>query len=538
MCYREHLRMSMDKLKSLDEELEAQFPRGHQDAHLLLFEPLEVLLQTHYKNLDSTISRTTQDLYRKLSRAGFVDLMNLVKLSSSKELHCSICHLAEFSDDGEGAPWGLLQALTGSFRTCRKHYFFNGDRICPSLDSFSISMNKADSLFRASLIRCGLYNDLPDIARQNMVFIHDDVIFSAVKFRYQYDSFMDTDWTSLDCLGRTWLHQILDVTPRASARVLWEMRLEDLQHEIRRKVYIKYKIGKEDISGRTVLHIACQKGYSDFVEVLLDKGAGPLQETFCGLQPLHLAAMSGSVETCKILLRHIPPADIRNVDKFGRRPIDYALANRHPKVVHLLHPASDLSPHVYPTNKTPLLIDAVRQNDLPRVQLLIPGFADPNMVFKVSISETRASSPLFEALYRNRISGNFVIADFLLLNGAAIDAVLYDNGKTALHILSTRCFPLCVYFLLNKGADMSIRDDEGRTALMYASKHNQILTPFLRMHPGLDLLELTDIWGRSAIDYAREEENDVGVRKLEDAIAAYRRPPLPTPSSMLPELPL
>lgn len=54
--------------------------------------------------------------------------------------------------------------------------------------------------------------------------------------------------------------------------------------------------------GETALHLACQKGYLDLVQTLLDVGADPGRSTICGDSPLHLAALEGHAEVVKLLL--------------------------------------------------------------------------------------------------------------------------------------------------------------------------------------------------------------------------------------------
>jgi uncharacterized protein len=64
-----------------------------------------------------------------------------------------------------------------------------------------------------------------------------------------------------------------------------------------------------DDSGRTALHLACEKGQEQIVRLLLQKGAQLDLKDDSGMTALHLAATSGSEGTILALLEQ--SADIR-----------------------------------------------------------------------------------------------------------------------------------------------------------------------------------------------------------------------------------
>ncbi|KAF2640702.1 ankyrin repeat protein, partial [Massarina eburnea CBS 473.64] len=76
-----------------------------------------------------------------------------------------------------------------------------------------------------------------------------------------------------------------------------------------------------DISGRTPLHLACQRGEFTTVRTLLEKVANPTAKTLCGLQPLHFAATYGSKSICRLLLESGAEANV--LDKLNKTPMDY-----------------------------------------------------------------------------------------------------------------------------------------------------------------------------------------------------------------------
>ena len=128
-----------------------------------------------------------------------------------------------------------------------------------------------------------------------------------------------------DCLGRSTLHSWLDYMyfgpDQADLKLLQEDSLQMTE-----------AVKAQDILGRSPLHIACQKGWKEGVEALLELGADPKATTVYGSSPLHYAAANGSAEICEILLGHVTLADIKR-DCRGEIPVAYARKNKHTKAV-------------------------------------------------------------------------------------------------------------------------------------------------------------------------------------------------------------
>ncbi|XP_021951007.1 uncharacterized protein LOC110848170 isoform X2 [Folsomia candida] len=77
-----------------------------------------------------------------------------------------------------------------------------------------------------------------------------------------------------------------------------------------------------DELGRTPLHIAACKGFSEIVRLLLQHGANPNQKDSVGNTPLHLSACTNHFDVVTDLLR--AGTDVSTLDNNGRNPLQLA----------------------------------------------------------------------------------------------------------------------------------------------------------------------------------------------------------------------
>jgi hypothetical protein len=125
----------------------------------------------------------------------------------------------------------------------------------------------------------------------------------------------DQDEGERDCLGRLHAHQLMD-NPEDEVWLEYLITIEEKT---------KDNINDQDALGRTLLHIACQKGCGLGIRLLLEYGADPGATTMYGSLPLHYAAANGDKDICALLLAHRGRYDVNQVDAMGYSP--YVLAS-------------------------------------------------------------------------------------------------------------------------------------------------------------------------------------------------------------------
>ncbi|XP_032677840.1 poly [ADP-ribose] polymerase tankyrase-2-like isoform X2 [Odontomachus brunneus] len=79
-----------------------------------------------------------------------------------------------------------------------------------------------------------------------------------------------------------------------------------------------------DVEGRTPLHHAACRGYSEIVHLLLAHGADPNKRDRIGNTPLHLAAVTSKISVVTLLLA--AGTNVRLIDQYGFNPLHLAQA--------------------------------------------------------------------------------------------------------------------------------------------------------------------------------------------------------------------
>lgn len=87
-------------------------------------------------------------------------------------------------------------------------------------------------------------------------------------------------------------------------------------------------------SEKTLLHVACQRGFTDLAELLIHHGARVDAKTLYGHTPLHLAAMEGQDKVVSMLIGK--GADINAKNHKGNTPLYYAQLRNRVKICDIL----------------------------------------------------------------------------------------------------------------------------------------------------------------------------------------------------------
>jgi ankyrin repeat protein len=312
-------------------------------------------------------------------------------------------------------------------------------------------------------------------------------------------------------------------------------------------------MGKPDGNGNSVLHLACEGGYSSVVKWIMEaKVPIPVnQKNRLDETPLHLAAAFGRVEVVQQLIAK--NTDVTPRDKSDHSPLDLACENGHIRVMEYLmdrsHPG--MKPFQFAaqsgcvlTLKTVTADNANAGNILRKenalflaasngkenaVDYLLQCGADPNKPDEESADKM---TPLAKAASKGfiRVIRRLVVAsaDVNLLSGKNNAAPLHHaasqdqleavsellmvkncnvnakNSKkeTPLHVSVSA--PRIVEVLLRERADQGIRDQDGSTPLHVAAKEGFKESVKLLIERGADVTSM-DENGYMALHLAAEE---------------------------------
>jgi ankyrin repeat protein len=133
------------------------------------------------------------------------------------------------------------------------------------------------------------------------------------------------------CLGRTLLHVMLDIAHSATwVHYGWRhLFLATLNSS-------PLLVDSKDAFGRTALYIASEKGNDEVVAQLLKRNANLRTRTGLGVEPLHIAAASEHVSTCRLLLQ-AEHCDVNATDSVqGWTPLFYAVSHSNSLLIQLL----------------------------------------------------------------------------------------------------------------------------------------------------------------------------------------------------------
>ena len=318
---------------------------------------------------------------------------------------------------------------------------------------------------------------------------------------------------------------------------------------------------------KTVLMIACDNGYVDFVEDLLAKKVDVKIKDNEGKTALMHACDNYQVKLDIVKKLVVAGADVNEENKEGKTPLMYAVSHSGNKEVikHLIEEGADIYAQGGYYNKTVLMIASDNgygdfvdeylvskdfsatgkdeegktalmhacdnyQAKLDIVKKLVKAGA------KVNEEDKEGKTPLMYAVSH---SGNKEVIKHLIEEGADIYAQGGYYNKTVLMIACDNGYVDFVEDLLAKKVDVKIKDNEGKTALMHACDNYQAKLDIVKMlvEAGACVIQKDDE-GKIALKYAKShgENKEVVVylkrmkgeqellKKRETAILAIKEP--------------
>ena len=155
---------------------------------------------------------------------------------------------------------------------------------------------------------------------------------------------------------------------------VWNGDLEGVQAELDNGVDVDEK---DDLWGRTPLHIAAEEGHKEIAELLIAKGADVNAKDSVGFTPLHEAAFYGQNEIAELLIAKGADVNAKD-DNFVGTPLNRAAWKGHKEVVELLiDNGADVNAKSDWFERTPLH-DAIWEGRKEVIELLIAKGADVN----------------------------------------------------------------------------------------------------------------------------------------------------------------
>ncbi|XP_063416219.1 uncharacterized protein LOC134697860 [Mytilus trossulus] len=268
---------------------------------------------------------------------------------------------------------------------------------------------------------------------------------------------------------------------------------------------------------RTVLHIACLKGFTELTRILLNHHANVDVQDKSGLTPLHLTCSNGQRVTSSSLIKF--RANVNTLDKLERTPMYYSCTANHKDIVELLiqnnadinksssngftplHAACDKESidivklliekgsdvdAQEKTGERPLHL-ACRTGNEQTVQLLIDKKASINaktintmtpfheacknghqnvvdILLKKNVKYNEKNNQGWTGLFFSCENGNKDVVNMILKHKNDVNRTDKD-GVTALHVACTNSHKNIVCTLLEKNAKVNLRDNHGKTPL-------------------------------------------------------------------------
>lgn len=217
---------------------------------------------------------------------------------------------------------------------------------------------------------------------------------------------------------------------------------------------LSFPVCRKNSNNDTLLHVACRHGFAEGARLLLDLGADINAQNTRGNTPLHFAYGRGDMSLVQMLLAEGADPGLRNC--FGELPLD------------LLNSAVAIKPESSKPDKKAYAISVhIKEWDLTFSlsvwQAARVGFLDAVMVYVNELHcdvNTRKSNGL-TTLHCSCQHGRIRVSDFLLRNGADVNAVDYEMN-TPLHCACERGDNRLVKLLLSYGADPTIRNARGK----------------------------------------------------------------------------
>ena len=206
-----------------------------------------------------------------------------------------------------------------------------------------------------------------------------------------------------------------------------------------------------DETGETPLHYACRTGASECVRCLLKANADPMCMDEFDNTPLHYACLSGASECTRLLLAH-KDVDVNSTNVGGLTPLYMACQHKGNGICPFLLLEKGANTFISDRQGFTPLAFAAMHGCPAYVSTLLDHGADPNVV------DEYERTPLYMAC---RFRNTECIR--ILVNHGGVDVNKGGhNGWTPMHEALHNGEYMMARLLLDKGADLFKKDESGR----------------------------------------------------------------------------
>ncbi|CAI5662433.1 unnamed protein product [Oreochromis niloticus] len=268
-------------------------------------------------------------------------------------------------------------------------------------------------------------------------------------------------------------------------------------------------VNKTDLSQRTALHLAAQKGNVRFLKLLLSRRANWLQKDLEEMTPLHLATRHPSPKALALLLKHIGPGEVDTQDKNKQTALHWSAFYNRPEHVRLLikHDSNIGIPDS--EGKIPLHWAAHSQEPsaTETVRCILEAAPTESLL---NWQDYEGRTPLHFAV----ADGNEAVVE-VLTSYEGCNVTAYDNlFRTPLHWAALLGHAKIVHLLLERNTSGTIpSDSQGATPLHYGAQSNNAETVGVFLsHPSVK--DEPDLEGRTAFMWAAGKGSDDVIRTM------------------------
>ena len=225
----------------------------------------------------------------------------------------------------------------------------------------------------------------------------------------------------------------------------------------------KFDINLPDKGGWAALHCSAKSGNYKLTSYFADMGTDIHLKTYSGSNCLHIAALAGHFNLCKVLIdKHKFDLHMTNIDGWAALHFS-AQSSNYELVTYFADMGTDI--HLKTNDGRNCLHIAACKGNLNLCKLLIDKHK-----FDLHMTDNDG----WAALHFSAKSGNYELVSYFEELGADIHIKTSDGGN-CLHIAALEGhLKICKYFLETHDFDVNMKDNAGRTSLHNSAKNGSI----------------------------------------------------------------